>query len=101
MIEWLILGVASLGYAWLMFVYLPMFVFDVDSKEHDLDGEGVFLRYSWHALGWILGAWIAALWLVETSNTNSTLLETLIAYRHNPRYYSLLILRSGGHIFPK
>ena len=92
MIEWLILGVASLGYAWLMFVYLPMFVFDVDSKEHDLDGEGVFLRYSWHALGWILGGWIAALWLVETSNTNSTILETLIAYRHNPRYYSLLIL---------
>ena len=79
-------------YAWLMFVFLGMFVFSLKNGELESTPESTMLTFSWISMGWILCGWIAALWLVEANNSGHSLMQTFVDFRHNPRYLSLLII---------
>jgi len=90
--DWFFVLLFCVVYAWLMFVYLGMFVFTSMGKDSDGTAESRMLEFSWKSIGWVLCGWIAALWLVEANNSGDSLIETFVDFRHNPRYLSLLMI---------
>ena len=90
--DWMFVVLFCGIYAWVMFVHFGMFLFSFKRGDAQTTLESSMLEFSWKSMGWVLCGWITALWLIEANNSGHSLLQTIVDFRHNPRYLSLLFV---------